>query len=314
MTVIAANDQASLSVVMVNWNTAPLLPECLASVAAAIGERSMQVIVVDNGSTDGSVDFLRRNHPDVQVVANDVNAGYQAACNQGSALATGDVLLHINTDARLLPGALDRLLTSLADDPTIGVVAPRLQYDDGTFQRWTAGRLPSLRSLSASFLFGDRLAPDAGLWIRDDVTEPRDVEWVSSACLVVRRSVFEQVGGLDERFFAYMDDVDLCQGAAQAGYRVRYEPRADAVHLMGGSQAARAGGASPMAIDAMVRWFRLHRSAPEAVAAASIMALGFALRAGAHLAGDAVRGRGLASTRASLSAANHALRAMRSSS
>ena len=277
---MSASPLPELGVVIVNWNTAHLLAECLQSIATETESITTEIVVVDNGSSDESLDLLA-GYPAIRVISLPENVGYQAACNIGSRACTAPTLLHINSDARLSNGALKAMLEVLRDKPEVGIVGPRLVYGDGSFQRWTAGRLPSMGSLAHSFLLGDRL-PGRGVWIEADRLEGSLVGWVSSACLVVRADAFNAIDGLDEQFFAYMDDVDLCHRAGEHGWLTWYEPSATAVHFMGGSQQ-RTVGVSATAIRSMSAWFRSRKGPVAAAGAASIMSLGFAARAVAHL-------------------------------
>ena len=267
----------SVSAVIVNWNTADLLDDCIRSLRAH-GGAEIECIVVDNGSTDGSTELVADHWPEVQVIANSTNRGYQAANNQGIRATQGDVVLLINADAMLTPGCLDSLLERLASDPRAAIAAPRLVYLDGSFQRWTAGRLPSLGSAASYFFFLDRIFPHAGLWLGRDVDEPFEPGWVSSACMIVRREALSRIGLMDERFFAYMDDVDLCARAREAGFTVWYEPSGTAVHLMGQSTKRRTGEASPLALQSFMRWFAMHHSGGSLALFRGMAAFGFALR------------------------------------
>lgn len=268
-----------VSAVIVSWNTADLLDACLTSLEVhAVPGSTMEVVVVDNGSGDGSPELVTERWPTVRLIANPENRGYQAANNQGMKAARGRVLLLINADAMLQPGCLQAMLDRLLADDRCAIVGPRLEYGDGSFQRWTAGRLPSLASVASSFLFIDRLLPRSGVWLGRDRPESVTVGWVSSACMVVRRAALDDIGLMDERFFAYMDDVDLCARAADAGWRVWYEPTAVATHLMGQSTKRQTGRASPLALQAFLRYFELRRGRRAAVAMRLIAACGFALR------------------------------------
>jgi hypothetical protein len=274
----AATASARVTAVIVNWNTRDLLDACLRSLRDH-GPDELEVVVVDNGSHDGSVALIERSWPAVKLIANTENRGYQAANNQGMRAATGDVLLLVNADAMLTPGCLGALLRRLDLDPRAAVVGPRLAYGDGTFQRWTAGRLPSLGAAACYFFFADRLLARSGLWLGRDVDRPFTPGWVSSACMVVRRAALTDVGLMDERFFAYMDDVDLCARARAAGWRVWYEPAGTAIHLMGQSTRRRTGEASPLALESFLRWYALHRGRVSFGCFRAIAAAGFGLRA-----------------------------------
>ena len=280
-----ASQQSAIrvAVVVVNWNTAHLLHDCLDSIVTGVAEADVEadIVVVDNGSTDDSLQVLAQR-ADVRVLRNAENAGYQAACNQGTRAAVGDIVVHVNTDARPGPGTIARFVDVLCAEPDVGIVAPRLCYGDGSFQRWTAGRRPGVASLVVSFLLGDRWFPGHGVWIGSDDRTERNVDWVSSACLAVRREVFDAIGGLDERFFAYMDDVDLGVGCRALGRTVRYDPTVTAVHFMGGSQDHPGSAASPTAIRALVAWCRWRGGRAFAAVAVTIVTTGFAMRVVAH--------------------------------
>lgn len=219
----------------------------------------MDIVVVDNGSTDRSVEMLAERWPDVRLIANEDNLGFTRANNQAFAVAHGDVLLLINADARVEPGCIDALLSRLDDAPRAAIVGPRLVYGDGSWQRWTAGRAPSLSTAATHFLFLDRIlrrhATAPGIYLSRDIRTAFEPDWVSSACFALRRSALEEIGGMDERFFCYMDDVDICQRARDHGWQVWYEPAATAVHLMGQSTRRVTGAASPLALQNFNRYF-----------------------------------------------------------
>jgi GT2 family glycosyltransferase len=276
-----------LTTVIVNWNTVDLLDDCLRSVEANLPAGiTNRTIVVDNASHDGSVDKLRREWPLVEVIANDENVGFCRANNQALRTCTSELVLLINTDARLTEGSLARMLDCLGDDPRAAIVGPRLEYGDGTFQRWTAGQSFSLRSLGCYFLGLDRLSnrfPSlAGIYLAHDTAQRFQPGWVSSAVMAIRRSALDEIGLLDERIFVYMDDVDLCQRAVDAGWHVWYAADATAVHFMGASTKRTTGKASPEALRALNRWFVRRRGARAGHVLRVIEAAGFGARAAAH--------------------------------
>jgi N-acetylglucosaminyl-diphospho-decaprenol L-rhamnosyltransferase len=295
-----------LSAVIVNWNTCDLLDDCLISLRAH-GDPGMEVVVVDNGSTDGSVEMLADRWSDVQVIVNDTNRGYQAANNQGMRAARGDALLLINADAMLTPGCLEALEARFEADPRAAIVGPRLVYKDGSFQRWTAGRLPSLTAAAGYFFFADRVFPHCGLWLGRDVDVAFQPGWVSSACMLVRRDALTEIGLMDERFFAYMDDVDLCARAADAGWTVWYEPAATSIHLMGQSTKRRTGEASPLALKSFIRWFGMQRGALSVAIFRTMAAMGFTLRAAIYGAAGLRNSHQRAAARAHLANARRSL-------
>src|SRR5439155_4408719 len=172
------------------------------------------------------------------LIANDANLGFARANNQAIRASAGRFVLLLNSDARLGPGCLDRMLGLMEADPSAGAVGPRLVYGPGRWQRWTAGRAPSLWAAINHYLFLGRLLPGGGhrgLYLATDTHRPFRPDWVSGACMLLRRSALDEVGLLDERIFMYMEDVELCERLRRAGWGVWYCPAAEAVHLMGGS-------------------------------------------------------------------------------
>lgn len=286
---------SDLTTIVVSWNTVGLLDDCLASVAAATPPTSANdVVVVDNGSSDGSVEHLARAWPGVRVIRNTQNVGFCRANNQAIRDSDSPYLLLVNTDARLRPGGIAALLRYFDDDERAAVVGPRLVYGDGAFQRWTAGRLPGPASMATYLLGLDRLGSAAfrrrGLYLGTDTDVPFQPQWVSSAVMAVRRRMLEQVGLLDERIFVYMDDVDLCERAVAQGWHVWYAADTTATHFMGASSTRASGTASPEALRALNRWYVRHHGRAAGLGLRAVETIGFSARAGLHGAA-AVLGR-----------------------
>jgi GT2 family glycosyltransferase len=273
---------ADLSVVIVSWNCRNLLTECLGRLRAG------QLIVVDNGSTDGTQETLARDWPQVELIANSENAGFSRANNQGIARCTAENILLINADAQITPASLETMLAFLNEHPRAGAVGPRLTYADGSWQRWTAGYMPSLRTSAAHYLFLER-AGLPGLYLKNDVKQPFQPEWVSSACMLVRNEALRQVGPLDESLFAYMDDVDVCARMRRAGWEVWYCPGADAMHMMGRSQER--WRSSEGALRGFNRYFERTHGSMATAALRAIELAGFSLRIVGYLVAAAVRRR-----------------------
>ncbi len=231
---------AHLDIITVNWNSGALLRECVASIPAACagGVRLGRVVVVDNASEDGSTDRLSNGLP-LTVLRNASNRGFAAACNQGAAGSRADYLLFLNPDTRLFPTTLSTVLAFL-DDPVnadVGIAGIRLLDQAGVCQR-NCARVPTPGRLVAHSLGLDRVLP----WLFPphfmtewDHGETRPVDQVMGAFLLVRRALFEALGGFDERFFVYFDDVDLCLRARFAGWRVMHYARSEAYHRGGGT-------------------------------------------------------------------------------
>ncbi len=286
----------TISSVVVNWNTVDLLDRCLTALSehAATGWDS-EVIVVDNASTDGSADLVRRTWPRATLIENATNLGYQRANNQALEVATGSLVLLVNADAIVGQGALDAMVRRLQRSERVGAVGPRLVYGDGSWQRWTAGRAPDLASTASFYLFGERLRRS---WAERSVFMAADVEtafrpdWVSSACMLVRREALDSAGHLDERYFCYMDDVDLCQRLRDQGWEIWYEPAAEVVHLMGQSTKRSTGGSSPAAIKNYNDYVTRQHGRLAGAAARLVEAAGFSARAATYGALAVTRGQG----------------------
>jgi hypothetical protein len=296
---------ADLTVVVVNWNTVELLDDCLQSVVDH-GPKDLrsEVVVVDNASTDDSVEHLTTRWPSVRVISNAENVGFCRANNQAIRLTDSRYVLLLNTDARLTAGCLDAMLGYFDRDPRAAVVGPRLVYGDGSFQRWTAGRSLSLRSCAMYLLGLDHLAGRypalSGMYLPYDTDEPFTPGWVTSAVMLLRRQALDEVGLLDESIFVYMDDVDLCQRATDADWNVWYAADSTAVHFMGASSRRDPGVASAEALRALNRWYERRHGRRSARAVRALETVGFGSRAalcavnGRIFHDDAARGRGRA--------------------
>lgn len=221
---------ADLSVIIVSYNTRDVLSRCLSALSSSIAAADVEVIVVDNGSTDGTLDLLSNSHPAVRVVANGTNVGFAAANNQGIALSTGDVVLLLNSDAFMNSRALNRCLDVLRRNPAVGLVGLDLLNEDGTFQAGH-GAFPTLWDDVSRSIGLDQLAKPS----RSSKSDPGPVDWVQGACMFVRRVAIQDTGGLDSRFFMYSEEVDWCWRFWQHGWHVWHAPDVSIVHLGGGS-------------------------------------------------------------------------------
>ncbi len=225
----------TVSAVIVNYNARDHLLSC---VQALRSEGVADIVVGDNGSRDGSEEALRDMDPGVHYHRNGSNLGYGAGANRAAARTdpASKYLLCMNPDAVVEPGSLKALVETLENRPEVGVVGPRIEDPDGTLY-------PSARTFPA---LGDSVGHAfVGLvWPTNPFTRryrmldwdhavAADVDWVSGACFLVRRSAWEALGGFDEAYFMYAEDVDLCWRAGRAGWKVTYEPAARVVHVQG---------------------------------------------------------------------------------
>lgn len=235
-----AADRPDLSILIVSWNVRELLLRCLAALPAAVGAGlSHEVIVVDNASSDGTAAAVRAAFPHVQVIANSENRGFTGGNNQALAAARGDFLLLLNPDTAPQPGSIAALHRYLVTHPAIGMAGPRLWYGDGRAQP-NRRRFPTLLTLFTESTVVQQALPRLALFRRFYLADaPADqaqtVDWIVGAALLARRAVYEQIGGLDEGFFMYAEELDWCRRAAAAGWQVGYEPAAEIVHFEGKS-------------------------------------------------------------------------------
>ncbi len=263
-------------VIVVSYNSAEHLRKCVESLSASGRTR---VIVVDNASTDGSLASIE-DLPVTRVVQS-TNSGFAHGCNAGWRLGDAPHVLFLNPDSELSLAALDLLGDTLAQDESLGIVGPQIRNGDGSLAL-SIHRFPRLRSTYSEALYLHHLAPGRS-WASESVQdiEPYgragDVEWLSGACLLVRRDLLELIGGFDEDFFMYSEDMQLCRKARAAGFRVRYEPAAVAVHV-GGASAPRSSLLPVLANSRML--YSAKNDSPASMLAHRI---GFALEALTHL-------------------------------
>jgi GT2 family glycosyltransferase len=215
------------------------LAACLESVLTQQGVEH-EVVVVDNGSADGSAEMIRAQFPQVKLIANDDNRGFARAQNQALEASTGRYILMLNPDARIAePDALSKLVAFGDAEPKIGIIGLRILNTDGSLQ-FSARRFPTLGAGLFRNTFLGRLFPKNKYvkdylmtdWTHDEV---RDIDWVSGAALTVRREAMDQIGLLDERFFMYCEDVDFCFRAHENNWRVCYFPGATVTHRIAAS-------------------------------------------------------------------------------
>lgn len=228
----------ALSIVIVNWNVRELLRACLLSLAPAAAGGA-EIIVVDSASSDGSVAMLRQDFPSVQLIACDSNIGFSAGNNLGLAAARGELVLCLNPDTEIVGDALQTLASYLCAHSAVGVVGPQLRYPDGTLQS-TRRRFPTLlTALLESTLLQQWFPRNRWLtrYYLADVPDGtvQDVDWLMGACFMLRRSIVAQVGGFDEDFFMYSEELDWMRRIKTAGWRIVFVPDAVVIHHAGKS-------------------------------------------------------------------------------
>jgi GT2 family glycosyltransferase len=219
-----------VSTLIVSYNTRDLTLEAVESSTA---EPQTETIVVDNGSVDGSADAIAKRFPSVVLIRSEANLGFAGGINRAAACAHGDALLVLNSDARLQPGALQRMLALLEEHPQAALVGPSLRFPDGRPQA-SAFRFPGLSQVALDLFPIDRLMDS---WLNGRITAntPTPVDHPLGACMLIRRSAWNDVGPLDEGYFMYLEEVDWCRRARLRGWQIWHQPRAVVLHDAGAS-------------------------------------------------------------------------------
>lgn len=228
------------SVILVTYQSGAFVRRCVESIAQSTHRVSFEIIAVDNASNDGTAALLERGHPAVRVVRNQENVGFGRAANQAARLATGRYLLFLNPDTEVQDHAIDHAVAFADAHEDVGILGGKLLNPDGTLQRAARRSIPypSVAFFQLSGLGRIwRNHPAAGAYNleRLDPNQTADVGAVSGAFLLIRRDAWDRVGGFDERFFLYGEDLDLCLSVARLGFRVVYYPEAPVLHHKGAS-------------------------------------------------------------------------------
>jgi len=294
-----------VSIVIVSYNGRDFLQQCLASIHGETRDVEFEVIVVDNASLDGTPDMVSAGFPQVHLIRRASNAGFAAAANEGLRVARGDALMLINPDSELYGNILPPMLRYLREQPDIGILAPKLLDPGGTVQL-SVRRFPGFQTaLFNRYSALTRLVPDnrysRGYLMTDfDHDRIADVDWASAACWLLSRGAYEEIGPLDEGYFWAVEDVDYCQRAHRAGWRVVYYPDVAVWHHIGISSATLPNRAIIARHRGMWRYYRtyLRPRSPLAWTLDVVVAAGIAGRAGMLLATNNLR-RLLAKRRAS---------------
>jgi N-acetylglucosaminyl-diphospho-decaprenol L-rhamnosyltransferase len=288
---------ASIDVVVVSYNSRDRLRACVESL---LGLDDVHVIVVDNASPDHSLDAVR----DLPLSAIQLprNGGFAHGVNAGWRSGSAAYVLLLNPDARIDGASLEALASVLDTQPAVGAAAPKIVHDDGSLD-FSQRRFPRLRSTYAQALFLHRLLPRA-TWTdeldRDEASYDSQgrPDWVSGACILLRRSVLEAIGGLDEGYFMYVEDIDLCRQVRQVGYELVFEPKAVVEHE-GGASAPRAE-LLPVLAASRLRYAAKYRSRAGALLERAGIALGAATHAALGRGGQPARAGHVAALRVAL--------------
>ena len=262
------------AIVIVNYNTRDELANCLRSIAESRGPYTHRVIVVDNHSSDGSAEMVRREHPWVELVASETNGGYPYANNVGlraagfgaGAPGVGDApryALLLNPDTVLPPDALAQMVAYMDLHPDVGAAGPKLVRQDGTLDRACRRSFPSPLVSFYHMTYLDRLFPHSPRLARYNLTyldedEEADVDALVGAFMLIRREALAEAGLLDEAFFMYGEDLDLCFRIRQGGWRIVYHPQVRVLHIKGAATRKASTRSIQAFYDAMRIFHRKH--------------------------------------------------------
>jgi len=242
-----------LTISIVSYNSLFFLRECLDSIFANPPETEYEIIVVDNASGDGTVKFVKENYPDVTMIPNDRNIGFAAANNRAIERSNSKYIILMNSDCRVFKGSLDNLASFMEENPEVGIAGPKIINTDGTIQL-SCRRFPSAFDAAAHTVLTNIFPhnPFSRKYKLADIKKdkPFKVDWVSGSCMIVRRKALEESGFLDENYFMYVEDLDICYRMWQKNWKVCYYPHAEVMHHIGGSSGSRRVKAS----------FRMQRS------------------------------------------------------
>jgi GT2 family glycosyltransferase len=236
--------ELDFSIIIVSYNVKDLLKRCLNSIFDFQKELKFEVVIIDNHSEDQSPRMLKDEFPNVNLIENHKNRGFSAACNQGIKHSRGRYVFLLNPDTEFTPGGISGMIRFMDSNPNIGICGPQMVNPEGKLQ-FSARSFPSyLTAISSSQSILNRLFPNNPLsrkYLLKDLNrnQRKEVDWVSGSALLTRREVLEKIGLLDERFFMYVEDVDFCYRAQQAGFSVHYFPQSVIFHHIGKSTRRR---------------------------------------------------------------------------
>lgn len=249
--------KCKISVVIVNWNTRELLARCINNFKTSVPDIALEFIVVDNGSADGSREMVKQEFPHVKLIESDENLGFAKGNNVGVEKSSAEFVLLINTDAFGKSNFLSQMLSVMEQNPTCALVGAQLRNADGTFQ---ASHTP-FPNLGQEFLgisgLGTRLLP--GNYPSRPPQEdrgPQRIDWLEGACMLIRKTAFEQINGFDEGYWMYSEDTDLCYRLHAAGWECWYQPAAIVTHISAGSSRSDLTKQVAQMYQSRVRFYR----------------------------------------------------------
>lgn len=248
-----------LSIIIVNWNSKDYLKNCISSIVSTTKDIEYEIVVIDNGSFDGSGQMLAEHYTQVRFIQSENNLGFAKANNAAYKVSTGQQLLFLNPDTELVGPAINTLYNWLNVLPDAGIVGCKLLNGDLSVQTSCIQSFPTILNQFLDSEFLRERWPRSPLWGNASLfaahTDPQEVEAISGACIMVNRSAFEQIGLFSEDYFMYAEDLDLCYKSRQAGYKNYYVPETAVVHFGGGSTHKDLSDHSVVMMRESMRWF-----------------------------------------------------------
>ena len=242
--VFSFEPEIDLSIIIVNYSVKDLLRKCLNSIFDFQKDLSFEVLVIDNNSKDQSSRMLKEDFGQVKLLENKRNLGFSSACNQGIRKSRGRYILLLNPDTEFTSGGISKMVEFMGAHPRVGICGPKMIDSQGKVH-FSCRSFPSyLTAISSGQSILNRFFPHNPLsrkyLLKDqNQSQKKEVDWVSGSCLLIKREVFEKIGLLDERFFMYVEDVDFCYRAKNAGFSVYYFPNVEIIHHIGESTKKR---------------------------------------------------------------------------
>lgn len=285
-------NNVKLSVIIVSWNVKEDLLACLKSLYTSGTSCRFEVIIVDNASADGSAEASRNGFPQVELITNSENRGFAAAVNQAIKIAKGEYILLLNPDTLVHRYSLDALARVLDEEPTVGACGPKILDVDGQIAK-SIGYVPTFRSL----LYGKTILRSLGIFRQHyrklnadifDYSKQGDAEQISGAAIMVRRSVLDRIGGMDETFFMYYEDVDLCLRIRKGGWRITYVSQAVITHTGGRSTVQVSAKKKMMLYRSLFIYLRKHKGRAATVLFGLVFKPGVLIRNTANVPSGAV--------------------------
>ncbi|MDD5625873.1 MAG: glycosyltransferase family 2 protein [Patescibacteria group bacterium] len=218
----------NISIIIVNYNAQDWLEDCLRSILKYSADIKLEIIVIDNNSTDESKKFIREKFSTIKLIESDKNSGFGQANNQAAEIATGDILFFLNPDTLIQENIFQKIINAFEQDSKIGIVAPQLVLPDNSLQPWAYGKEEGIMGIIKNKFKNNLSAHQLA-------NLSAEFDWVSGAALAIRRDIFEKINGFDEKFFMYFEDKDLCLRVKKLDYKIAVLPDAKIIHFGGKS-------------------------------------------------------------------------------